>query len=146
MDVIRRNTDYALRAMVNLAGRYGKGAISARVLSEQEGVSYQLTCKLLQKLSSAGFVTSTMGPSGGYELCKTPAEITLADVVFAVQGPVTINRCVLSDDKCPRKSGCAISLNLVKMQQGLEDYLNGVTLQMLLEQSKEIELKGQGND
>ena len=145
MDVIRRNTDYALRALVNLASRYGKGAISVRTLSEQEGVSYQLLSKLLQKLNSAGFVTSTMGPTGGYELSKAPAEITLADVVVAIQGPVTINRCVLSDDKCPRKSGCAISANLVKMQHGLQDYLNGVTLQGLLEESEKLQAKGQND-
>jgi len=52
MDIIRRNTDYALRLMMNLSGRFGKGAVSSRVLSEKEEVSYQFTCKLLQRLNA----------------------------------------------------------------------------------------------
>jgi len=52
MDMIRRNTNYALRLMMNLAGRSGKRAVSSRVLSEKKEVSYQLTCKLLQRLNT----------------------------------------------------------------------------------------------
>ena len=137
MDVIRRNTDYALRAMVNLAGRYGQGAVSARVIAEQEDVSYQLVCKLLQKLQMAGFIRSMMGPSGGYKMAKPPSEITLGEVVDVMQGPVVINRCVTGDDSCPRQPGCGVSSSLRKIQKTLEEYLATVTLEQLLNENKE---------
>lgn len=137
MDIIRRNTDYALRAMVTLAAAYGGKPISARALAQQEDVSYQLICKLLQRLNNAGFVRSLMGPLGGYRLAKPPSEITLADLIEVLQGPVSINRCVQSDDACPRKPNCAVSATLQKIQKTLEDYLTNITLEKLVNENNE---------
>jgi Rrf2 family protein len=68
MDVIKRNTDYALRLMARLAWYDGGDAIPARRLAEEEGVSTQLASKLLQQLSGAGLVQSRMGKRGGFLL------------------------------------------------------------------------------
>ena len=135
MDVIRRNTDYGLRAMVNLAERYGQGTVSAKDLAAQEEVPYQLICKLLQKLQRAGFIRSLMGPSGGYKMAKPPSEVTLGDVVEVLQGQVIINRCVL-DDGCSRKHTCVVSASLRKIQKELENYMETVTLEQLIKESK----------
>ena len=140
MDVIRRNTDYALRAMVTLAAAYGGKPISARALAKQEDVSYQLICKLLQRLHNAGYVRSLMGPSGGYRLAKAPSEITLGDIIETLQGTVTINRCVHDEDPCPRKSTCTVSSKIREIQKTLEDYLNNITLEDLLEENKDLRI------
>jgi Rrf2 family iron-sulfur cluster assembly transcriptional regulator len=139
MDVIRRNTDYALRAMVHMAENYGKGYVSAKVLAKKEDISYQLVCKLLQRLHRGGFVKSLMGPSGGYTLARNPSEITLASVVDVLQGPVTINRCVGNDESCQRKSTCAVSSSLQKIQRTLDEYMEKVTLEQLLKENKDSE-------
>jgi len=75
MDVIRRNTDYAVRLVVHLAKHYGKEPISTRVAASEEYVPYQLACKLMQKLNNAKLVTSCMGPRGGFVLAAEPSKI-----------------------------------------------------------------------
>jgi len=133
MDMIRRNTDYALRLMLNLAKHYDNEAVSSRVLAEKEEVSYQLTCKLMQKLHSAKLVKSQMGPKGGFFLSKDPSEITLATIVEVIQGPVSVNRCLLEMDFCSRLSNCPISSKLTELQKYIESFFNDITLNQLLE-------------
>ncbi len=136
MDIIRRNTDYALRLMVNLAMHFDGGFISSRVLSKEEDVSYQLSCKLLQTLSSAGLVKSTMGVNGGFLLSRPPSEINLSNVIDVIQGPLAINRCVLSKDACPRQAICPITGKLKVLQDYLTESLSSITLADLVESIK----------
>ena len=136
MDVLRRNTDYALRLMVNLAMHSDDGFISSRVLSKEEDVSYQLSCKLLQKLNAAGLVKSTMGVNGGFSLSKQPSQINLSNVIEVIQGPIAINRCLLSKDACPRQATCPITRKLKGLQDYLTESLNSITLADLAESIK----------
>ncbi|MHC4624247.1 MAG: RrF2 family transcriptional regulator [Planctomycetota bacterium] len=128
MSVLRQNTDYALRVMVNLAGNYDRQPVSARLLADQEDISYQFAAKILQQLHSAGLVESRMGPKGGFSLSKPPARIKLLKVIEAIQGPVKLNKCLLGAKGCPRRPKCAVSGKLVKLQKHIEDYLGGISL------------------
>ena len=132
MDILRRNTDYALRAMVNLAGHYGEDPISTRDISQSEDISYQLACKLMQKLNDAGLVKSSMGPNGGFVLSKAPTKINLAEVIDAIQGPLSLNRCLLGENVCQRQGNCPITVKLTKLQKNISDYLQSITLDELL--------------
>ena len=133
MDIIRRNTDYTLRAMVNLAGHYGEGPVSTREIAQSEDISYQLACKLMQKLNNAGLVKSIMGPSGGFFLSRTPQKINLAEIIEVTQGPLSLSRCLLGKNVCKKQSRCPISSKLTKLQKNISDYLQGVTLDELLQ-------------
>lgn len=132
MDILRRNTDYALRAMVNLAGHYGGDPVSTRDIAECEDISYQLACKLMQRLNNAGLVKSTMGPNGGFALSRKPAKINLAEIIVAIQGPLSLNRCLLGKNVCKRQNGCPITVKLTKLQKNISDYLQSITLDELL--------------
>jgi len=130
MELIRRDTDYAFRFAAQLVGAYGEGCLlSARVLAKDSEVPYALTCKILQKLAVAGIVKSTMGPKGGFQLSKKPETIEFKQVVEAIQGPVSVNKCLVSDYRCPLKSTCSVHPKLAVLQTTINDYLKGLTLQ-----------------
>jgi Rrf2 family protein len=133
MDILRRNTDYALRAMVNMAGHFGEDPVSTRDISQCEDISYQLACKLMQKLNSAGLVKSSMGPQGGFVLSRTPKKINLAEIIDAIQGPLSLSRCLLGENVCQRQSSCPITVKLTKLQKNIGDYLQSITLSELLQ-------------
>ena len=131
MDIVRRDTDYALRAMVYLAGHYGNGPVSARQVAQNGEIPYQLACKLLQKLHNSQVVESSMGPKGGFKLNQKPSKISVLKVIRAIQGRLSLNRCLLSTDECSRQRKCPIREKLVKLQQQIESFLDAVTLDEL---------------
>jgi Rrf2 family protein len=131
MDVLRRNTDYALRAMVNLASHYGNEPVSTRTIAIKEDISYQLACKLMQKLQKTRLVTSCLGANGGFTLNKDPSKISLLDVINAIQGPISLNRCLLGINACPRQKNCPVRTKLVGLQDYISGYLAGITLDEL---------------
>ncbi len=131
MDIVRRNTDYALRAMVNLARNYENGPVSSRTISEKESVPYQLMCKLMQKLNNAGLVTSYMGPKGGFGLGREPTKINILEVIETIQKPISLNRCLLNRDICPRHKQCPVRPKLLGLQEYIGKYLSNITLDEL---------------
>jgi Rrf2 family protein len=128
MDILRRNTDYALRLMIDLAGRRNDAAVSTRVLATGQEVSYQLACKLMQQLHDARLVESCMGPKGGFRLGRPAGQISLRDVIEVVQGPLRINRCLMSDAACPRQKKCPVRKKIGTLQGRMDEYLGSVTL------------------
>ncbi len=134
MDVLRRNTDYGLRMMVNLAKHsYNGQLMSARQLASDGNFSYQLGCKLLQRLHKAELVKSVMGPKGGFKLGRKPSEITLMDVINVLQGGVHMNRCLVGDQGCEFESECEVNTKLSRLQTYIEGYLGGITLDKILQ-------------
>lgn len=131
MEIVRRNTDYSLRAMLNLARHYGNEPVSARKIAAEEDVSYQLACKLMQRLHDAKLVQSSMGPKGGFRLSRKPSQINVLEIIEAIQGPLSLNRCILSVDACPRQNDCPVHVKLAELQQTMDAYLNGITLHEL---------------
>ena len=132
MEVILRNTDYALRLMVSLARHHDQNVVSTRQLAGEQDVPYQLACKLMQKLSGARLVKSSMGGKGGYRLSRPADEVTLLEIITAIQGPVRLNRCLLPGVSCSRRNDCHMCDRLREVQDILHRYMAGVTLQELL--------------
>lgn len=129
MDLIRRDTDYAFRLAAMLAQNNGSAkTLSARALAKQTEVSYALTCKILQKLSHAGIVESTMGPKGGWKLAKKPEKIQFRHLIEAIQGPVAVNRCLLGDFDCPLQKQCPAHPKMAILQTKIDKFLKELTL------------------
>ena len=133
MDIIRRNTDYAIRALVHLAKSHGDGPVSATVIAEEQRFSYQLACKLMQKLAKAGLVESVMGARGGYALTRQPSEIGLREIIEVIQGPLSLSKCLLGRDSCCKSQACPIRDKLGELQVQMAGFLGGTTLADLVQ-------------
>lgn len=136
MDVIRRNTDYAIRAMSHLAVSYGNGPVSTATIAAEQDLSYQLTSKLMQRLQWAGLVESTMGVRGGFRLSRAPGEISLLEVIEAIQGKISLNRCLTSTHACTRQKVCPVKTTLGHAQETLLDHLRQATLEDLADRRR----------
>ena len=135
MDIVRRNTDYALRAMLNVARNGSNEPVPTSVIAEEEDISHQLTCKLMQKLQKAELVKSTMGPKGGFQLCRQASAISLLEIIEAIQGRITLNKCLLGSNLCDRQRKCPVTIKLAGLQEQMNDYLGNVTLDELVQKS-----------
>lgn len=117
--------DYAIRIVYVLAN--SKFRVDAKTISEKSCVTLRFSLKILRKLVIKGIVISFMGVNGGYELARNPSEITLYDVITAIDGEYYFNRCVndeyvcsrtgLDKDCCFHKIFCAITNDVAKVLQ-----------------------------
>ena len=142
MEVLRRNTDYGLRMMVELAEHFDAGElIPARKLADDGHFSYQLGCKLLQELGRAGLVRSIMGPKGGFTLNKEPSKITMMDIINVLQGGILLNKCMPGGQGCAFKPGCGVSIKLTCLQLYINGYFGGITLEDILKSQNNNKIK-----
>lgn len=129
---ITQEADYAVR-IVNCLARDG-GRRDARSISEEVCVTLRFSLKILGKLSGAGIVRSYKGNGGGYELAKPPKDVTLRDVLIAVEGPFAISRCI-HDGDCSRGdvSECSFQHAFSRISASVNQQLQQVDFQQLLD-------------
>lgn len=124
---LSRNTHYAIRTVIDLALRErGRSAEVAR----RQGIPQAFMAKVVHGLSTAGIVRTYRGTHGGVQLAKSPAAVTLREVIEATEGPVTLNLCVFWGD-CQCVQPCPVRASLAHLQSVVEHELDGVTIEEL---------------
>lgn len=131
--LIKSDTDYAMRILVHLALSGGDEPIPAGVLVEKQGVPVDFAYKILQKLCKAKILKSYKGVSGGFVLAKDPEQISLLDVIDAIQGRIIIRPCLLGDSNCASAKPCPVSLKLQQLQEILDSEMQGITLAKIIQ-------------
>ena len=132
---ITSSIEYATRLMTTLARAYGQAPLPTERLAETDNVPADYVSQILVKLRRAGLVVSHRGSSGGYGLSRPPAEITLGQVVRAVDGDVFEDVCGKYDGgtkDCRHQNGCAISPVWKKLGALVTQYFESVTLADIL--------------
>jgi len=126
---------YGLRAMVNIAMASDGGAVSIKDISKAERISSVYLEQLLNKLRRENLVKSVRGPSGGYMLFKSPARITVADIVRALEGSITPVDCAKGREGwktvCRNRTRCVAKTVWAKLAKAISDCLESVTLEDL---------------
>jgi Rrf2 family protein len=105
---ITRATDYALRMVAYLAASGRDRRVSASEMSATQEIPSVFVSKILQALAQAKILATAPGRNGGAELLRAPEDISVLDVVEAVEGPVTLNRCLIRRGLCSRDQTCPI--------------------------------------
>ena len=128
--MITRETDYAIRATLYLAKQEDLAAsVSTAELSEAMTIPYRFLRKIVTKLVAAGLIVSRRGKGGGLSLGLAPQDISLMQIIHAVDpDAVLLNRCVVDAKQCDRSLSCGIHVELARMQKQLDAGLEGVTL------------------
>jgi len=135
---ITSSIEYATRLMTTLARAYGQAPVAAERLAASDNVPTDYVSQILLKLRRAGLVASHRGSTGGYALSRPPAEITLAQVVRAVDGDVFEDVCEKYEGglkDCRHQGGCSISPVWQRLGALVTQYFEGVTLAKILAES-----------
>jgi Rrf2 family protein len=113
---LSKKADYALLAMRHMAAHADRGSVSARELAESYDIPPELMAKVLQQLVRSRLLESYQGIRGGYGLARAAASISVADVILAIDGPMTVTACTDTDHSCDQYSKCNIRDPLWKIK------------------------------
>jgi Rrf2 family protein len=132
---LSEGVEQAIHCMAVLTGLTRDGVLSAAALAELHGVSTSYLLKHLQALSSFGLLATTIGPKGGYRLARDPKDITLFDVLRAVEGPEPAFRCAEIRQRGPNPppSGhftklCRINAAMLRAEKAYHAELSKVSI------------------
>jgi Rrf2 family iron-sulfur cluster assembly transcriptional regulator len=118
---------FAVTAMLDLAMRQNRGPVTLAAISERQHISLSYLEQLFGKLRRAKLVSSVRGPGGGYNLAQGPNQITVADIVTAVDEPLDATQCG-GKENCHEEKRCMTHDLWATLNEKMYDYLSSVTL------------------
>jgi Rrf2 family transcriptional regulator, iron-sulfur cluster assembly transcription factor len=122
---------FAVTAMVDLAMRQNRGPVTLAAISDRQHISLSYLEQLFGKLRRAKLVSSVRGPGGGYNLAQAPQQITVANIVSAVDEPLDATQCG-GKENCHEERRCMTHDLWATLNEKMHDYLSSVTLGDLL--------------
>lgn len=134
---ITQEADYGFRVILYLS-KLGYGEkIEAKTISIEENIPLRFLLKLLRKLTQVNIIKSYRGVNGGYALNQLPEDITLKDVIEAIDGPIYMNRCLYDPDHCnlKRSHKCGVHNALASVQAKLIKELESINFKDILDEN-----------
>ncbi|HLV09911.1 MAG TPA: Rrf2 family transcriptional regulator [Halanaerobiales bacterium] len=129
---------YGLRALVDLA-KNESGPVPLREISVRQQISEQYLEQLFVNLRKTGIVKSVRGAYGGYLLNRLPDEITIKEIITALEGPIAPADCVLDGESCEDEINCVTHNLWLRIKEELDKLLNSITLENLIEKEQNNE-------
>ena len=133
---ITRMADYATRVLIHLAALPAGTRANRVALAKSVDVPIEFLGKVLQALTRARLILSHRGVNGGFELARASREITMLDIVEAIDGPIALNVCVVRPEACPRAWWCAAHVVWFEAQEALKAVLAKATIADLAQRSE----------
>jgi len=123
-----KRADYGLMAIYFIASQGDDVAVSAKRIAEEFHIPPERLAKILQRLAKKKLIASHNGPKGGYVLTRHPSEITVGQVVRALEGPLSVVSCMSEHDDCPQFARCNLRRPVQKIQASITHVLDSMTL------------------
>jgi len=137
---LTKKTDYALMAINYMSDRGASFVAKTRNIAETYHIPPEVLAKILQKLAKKGMVASQNGPKGGYRLARNPRDITLGELIRAIEGPIQIIRCTEGESICEQTEQCTIRSPLRKIERQIVGFLDGITIDKICNESLDAAL------
>lgn len=126
---------YALRMMLDLAEHQGDGYVALKDIAQRQGISKKYLEQIVPMLGRADVLRTTRGYQGGYRLARAPQEYTVGEILCLTEGGLAPVACLdQHPNPCPRCGACATLPMWEGLERVIRNYLDGITLQDLLEQ------------
>lgn len=127
---------YGLKAMFQLALQYGEGPTPLNNVAQEQNISENYLEQLVATLKKNGFLESVRGAQGGYYLSKAPNEITVGNILRALEGDIAPADCVIDseDTNCERAEYCVTKLVWEKIRDSIDDVVDSITLQDMIDE------------
>lgn len=132
---ITRQADYAVRAVLHLARLDPTQRAATSQVAKEQRIPPSFLAKIISQLSIAGLLHTSRGARGGVTLAREPKQISLLEVIEAIDGPILLNECVSDNGTCTFDSDCPLRPVWCEAQEELVGRLKGTNFQQLIEQS-----------
>ncbi|MEG0371702.1 MAG: Rrf2 family transcriptional regulator [Clostridium sp.] len=131
---------YGVKAMFELAICYGHNPISIKTIAERQSISDYYLEQLFSGLRKAGLINSIRGAQGGYMLSRCPKDISIADILNVLEGPIEISECILGGEEssCTKARCCSTRLLWKKISDSVNSVIDNTTLQDLVDDYKDM--------
>ncbi len=139
---VSMKVDYGLRAMLALAKNYGQSVIQSSEIAAQQQIPEPYLEQLLTTLRKAGLLRSRRGPRGGHLLARPPSQITLDQIVAALEGEAKPVSCMDNPRECPNTPTCAQRDLWAEVEEAAQKVLKATTLAQLAQSQKRRERGG----
>lgn len=124
---VTKLADYGI-VMLTLLANHPENTFNARDMAAQVKLPMPVVSKVLKLLSKAGLLTSQRGTKGGYGLARPPGEITVAEIIRALEGPIAVTECSDTNGDCWLQTGCPVRTNWHLINQAIHTALEKITL------------------
>jgi Rrf2 family protein len=128
--------NYGLRACLYIASQENRLYIPIGEISKNLDISFHFLTKILQKLSKENILASFKGPKGGIKLSRPAEEITLAEIILAIDGTKFFDQCILGLEECNDKSPCPLHDDWIKLRKQIQRMLEQTSLMDLTAKMK----------
>jgi len=135
LTLITRNTDYAIRALIELAGSKD-GFLSARQIAKSQRVPYQFLRRILQGLIKNKLTVSRGGRGGGFRIGRNPDLITAVEIMEIFQGDIQLSDCMFRNKPCFNRGRCVLRRRIVKIDKLVKKEFEDITIGGLLKDKK----------
>ena len=130
---ISKVTDYGIVLLAHLARSEGASAQNAREIALEVELPAPMVSKVLKSLTRHGILESQRGSKGGYSLTRPPEQLTVAEMIGALEGPVGLTQCTLASNLCAHEGSCAVRSPWQIINRVIHDALETVTLADLID-------------